>query len=115
MDLKSYSKTIERVMQMSLQTLVFTHGYRGRRMPPATVRHGTAQIKEYLEDAMAVADALIEALGQVSNSAVGKPFLEVADQVIAVMPAEMGFVPLAKQFTPQFSVSTIYWGLARVA
>ena len=114
MDLNVYKKSIDKLMGLPLKTLVFTHSYRGRRLPPSTVRRG-AEIKEYLTDAKEVADRLIDALDKEHPSKSGLPFREAADRVIAAMPSDMGFNPLAKQFTPQFSVSTIYWGFEMVA
>jgi glyoxylase-like metal-dependent hydrolase (beta-lactamase superfamily II) len=111
MDLFAYRRSIDRLMGIPLKTLVFTHAYRGMRLAPSTVRRGD-EIKQYLADAKTVADRLIDVLKKASAARSGKPFLEVADQVIAAMPAEMGYVPLAKQFTPQFSVSTIFWGFS---
>lgn len=114
MDLVGYKKSIDKLLSLPLKTLVFTHSYRGRRLPPSTVRRGT-EIKEYLTDAKEVADRLIDALDKEHPSKNALPFLEAADRVIAAMPPDMGFVPLSKQFMPQFSVSTIYWGFEAVA
>jgi hydroxyacylglutathione hydrolase len=112
-DLFAYKKSIERLLTMSLSTLVFTHGYRGKRLPPSPVKTGS-QIKEHLTDALEMADRLIEALRKEAPTKGSRPFLEVVDAVIANMPLEMGFAPLAKQFTPQFSVSTVYWGFEKI-
>ena len=114
MDLFAYRNSIDRLMAMALNTLVFTHSYRGLKLAPSTVRRGP-EIKEYLSDAKAVADHLIESLKKAAATMEGRPFREVANQVIAGMPPEMGYIPLEKQFMPQFSVSTIYWGLASVS
>jgi glyoxylase-like metal-dependent hydrolase (beta-lactamase superfamily II) len=113
MDLFAYKKSIERLLAMPLSTLVFTHGYRGKRLPPSPVKRGP-EIAEHLNDAMEMADRLIEVLKKESSSRSTTPFLELADRVIAGMPADMGFVPLAKQFSPKFSVSTIFWGFEQV-
>lgn len=103
-------RSIDRLMQMDLRTLVFTHGYRGLRLPPSTTRRGE-EIREYLRDAMDAALKLGEALRSASARGGDVPFLEMIDRVIAGMPGEMGFVPLARQFSPQFSALTVYSGL----
>lgn len=113
MDFVSYLNSIDRLMEMPLHKMVFTHSYRGLKLAPATIRQGP-EIKEYLADAKLVAEKLIESLEKAAATMEGKSFREVADQVIAGMPAEMGYIPLGKQFMPQFSVSTIYWGLAAI-
>jgi len=110
MDLNDYRRSIDRLLDMSLGTLVFTHGYRGLRLPPSTVRRGSA-IREYLTDARNVADTLVDVLQQEIPRSKDAPFLETADRVIAGMPKEMGFLPLGKQMSPHFSVSTIHWGM----
>ncbi len=112
LDVARYQTSVDRLMGMPLKTLVFTHGYRGLRLPPSTVRRG-GEIREYLLDAKEMAKRLLEVLERESGSRKEKPFLEVVDEVIAGMPAEMAFVSLARQFSAHFSISTVYWGLSR--
>jgi glyoxylase-like metal-dependent hydrolase (beta-lactamase superfamily II) len=109
-DLEGYIKSVDRLLQMPLRTLVFTHGYRGLRLPPSTTRRGD-EIGEYLRDAKEVALKLGEALRIEAAGGSDGPFPERIDRVIAGMPGEMKFVPLAKQFSPQFSALTIHHGL----
>jgi glyoxylase-like metal-dependent hydrolase (beta-lactamase superfamily II) len=113
MDLFAYRKTIERLLGIPINTLVFTHGYRGKRLPASPVKRGP-EVKEHLTDAMEMADRLVDALKKEAPSRGAKPFPQLVDTIIAAMPPEMGFAPLAKQFTPHFSASTIYWGLERI-
>ncbi len=109
-DLGGYLKSVDRLLQMPLHTLVFTHAYRGLRLPPSTTRRGE-EIKEYLRDAKEVALKLKEAFKGESAAGSDEPFAARIDRVIAAMPAEMKYVPLAKQFTPDFSALTVYYGL----
>jgi glyoxylase-like metal-dependent hydrolase (beta-lactamase superfamily II) len=113
MDLFAYLNSIDRLMALPIDKIVFAHSYRGLKLAPATVRQG-AEIKEYLADAKLTAEKLVESLEKAAVTMEGKSFREVADQVIAAMPAKMGFIPLDTQFMPQLSVSTIYWGVAAV-
>lgn len=108
--LDDYMKSIDRVMQLDLRTLAFTHGYRGVRLPPSTTRRG-GEIREYLRDAMDAARSLAEAVHRESGRGNDVPLREVTDRVIAAMPPAMKFVPLAKQFSPRFSAMTVYCGL----
>ncbi|MGD0919770.1 MAG: hypothetical protein ABSB22_25315, partial [Thermodesulfobacteriota bacterium] len=57
---------------------------------------------------------LVEVLRRESAGRRDRPFLETADRVIAGLPEEMRFAPITKQFSPQFSVATIFWGFSRV-
>jgi glyoxylase-like metal-dependent hydrolase (beta-lactamase superfamily II) len=109
-DLGDYVRSIDRLLQMPLRILVFTHGYRGLRLPSSTVRRNE-EIREYLRDAKEAALKLDEALRRESAEGSDRPFLERVDRVIASLPKEMRFVPIAQQLSPHFSVSTIYWGL----
>jgi hydroxyacylglutathione hydrolase len=113
MDIVAYRKTIDRLLEMPVNTLVFTHGYRGKRLPPSPVKRGD-EIREHLTDAREFADRLIDALRKEAPTKSEQPFPSVVDAVIARMPAEMGFAPLAKQFMPHFSVSTVYWGFEHI-
>ena len=98
-DLARYQESVERLLQMNLRTLVFTHGYRGLKLPPSPIRKGD-EIKEYLRDAKDVAVRLREVLHQEFDGWMGKPFPEVIDRIVSGMPEEMHFLPLAKQFPP---------------
>jgi glyoxylase-like metal-dependent hydrolase (beta-lactamase superfamily II) len=109
-DLDGYVKSVDRLLQMNLRTLVFTHGYRGVHLPPSTTRRGP-EIAEYLRDAKEVAVRLKESLQRESTAGGNGPFPERIDRVIAGMPAEMKFVPLAKQLSRDFSALTVYNGL----
>ena len=109
-DLGEYERSIDRLSQMDLGTLVFTHQYRGIRLQPATVRRG-GEIREYLRDAKEATKRLKAALQQISAGRDDETFAEKVDRVIAAMPGEMGFVPLAKQASPHFSALTVYCGL----
>jgi glyoxylase-like metal-dependent hydrolase (beta-lactamase superfamily II) len=110
-DLARYRESVNRLLQMNLKTLVFTHGYRGLRLPPSTIRRGN-EIEEHLHDAKEMAMRLSEAVAKESVGWTTKPFPEAVDQVITDMPEEMRFLPLAKQLNPQFSVTTVYHGLS---
>lgn len=110
--LQDYLRSIDRIAQMDVRTLVFTHPYRGISLPPSTVRRGK-EVGAYLRDAGEAARSLGEALRK--ESARGDGSLEErVDRVLADMPAGMKFVPLAKQFSPRFSVMTVYCGLKQV-
>jgi glyoxylase-like metal-dependent hydrolase (beta-lactamase superfamily II) len=111
-DLARYQESVDRLLQMNLRTLVFTHGYRGLKLPPSPIRKGD-DIKEYLRDAKDVAVRLREVLHQEPDGWVDKPFPEVIDRIISGMPEEMHFLPFAKQFSPHFSATTVYYGLSR--
>lgn len=108
--LSDYIRSIERVERMDVRTLAFTHPYRGIRLAPSTIRRG-GEVKEYLGDAKDAARSLADALRRESERGGDAPLAERVDRVIAAMPPAMKFVPMAKQFSPQFSATTIYYGL----
>jgi glyoxylase-like metal-dependent hydrolase (beta-lactamase superfamily II) len=112
LDLPKYEQSIDRILAMPLKTLVFTHGYRALRMPPSTIRRGK-EIEEYLRDSRQVAARLTELLKQKAAGWADRPFVELVDEVIAGMPPEMRFVPLARQVSPHFTVTTVYNGMLR--
>ena len=110
-DLTAYLKSIDRLREISPQTLVFTHAYRGVHLPPSTVRRGR-EVERYLSDSRELAMRLMEVLKQQAGSDVERPFVEICDRVISGLPAEMGFLPVGRQVTPNFSLSTVFWGLS---
>ncbi len=57
---------------------------------------------------------LVEILKEEIAGWADRPFAEVADAIIGKMPAQMGFVPLSKQLSAHFSITTIYNGLKQL-
>jgi len=110
MHLAKYETSVDRLLAMPIKTLVFTHGYRAPRLPPSTIRRGV-EIQEYLRDSKEVAARLTDVLRREAAGWADRPFREVADGIIAMLPGEWGFAPLVGQLFPQFSVTTIYYGL----
>ncbi len=111
-DLPDYKESINRLLDLPLRTLVFTHAYRGMHLAPSTIRRGR-EINQYLSDSKEFAERFWETLLKQTSDR-RDPFIKRADTILSDLPAEMGFVPIAKQFMPQFSISTIYWGLSQI-
>jgi hydroxyacylglutathione hydrolase len=110
-DLAQYERSVERLMQIPLRCMLFSHPYRGLRLAPSTVRP-SEEIKEYLADSLDIARRLRAALRRHSAAADERPLAEVADAVIAELPSQMGYKRVAELGAPQFTLGTVARGLA---
>jgi glyoxylase-like metal-dependent hydrolase (beta-lactamase superfamily II) len=110
-DFVAYERSIEALTAMDLRTLVFCHPYRGMNLPPSRIRRGP-EITQYLADSLELVRRLAEAFGEAGDQTGRRP-VDIADAVIARLPVEMGFKPIAEAPMPHFSLGTVFWGLAR--
>jgi glyoxylase-like metal-dependent hydrolase (beta-lactamase superfamily II) len=109
-DLSSYEKSVERLMDMPLAMMLFSHRYRGLHLHPSLLRQGR-EIVAYLSDSLEVARRLAEAFQCRVND--GRPLIELADSVVDELPAEMGFKRMAQLPFAQMSLNTVAWGMAQ--
>ncbi len=72
-------------------------------------------MKPYLRNCSEAVKRIAEALeAQRQTWAVSQSALFAAtESVIAALPKNLGYKPLAEQFVPQFSLGTVFWGLTR--
>jgi glyoxylase-like metal-dependent hydrolase (beta-lactamase superfamily II) len=111
-DCVAYEKSLQRLQSLPIRALLLSHPYRGIHLPPSLVREGTA-VKEYLADSLLVAQTLGEALRTQVRASQGRSLAETADSVIASLPKEWGFKPLAELPMPDFSLGTVAFALAQ--
>ena len=96
-DLPRYEKSVERLEGIPVQLLLCAHHYRGLSLPPSPIKRGE-EVRQYLQDSQQAAKSLSKAVRDVAPRALGKPFMEVANEVIAKLPKEMGFtIPMETQ------------------
>ena len=110
-DFVAYQGSIEALLAMDLRTLVFCHPYRGINLSPSRIRRGP-EIGQYLADSLELVRRLGEAFRR-SGDQTGRRPADVADGIIAQLPAEMGFKKIAEIPMPHFSLGTVFWGIGR--
>ena len=96
---------------MEIAFLVQCHPYRGIALPPSRIRKGQ-EVKQYLSDSLELVMRLGDSFRRHAGDQ-GDGAKEIADRVIAELPAEMGFSPIAELPMPHFTLGTVFWGLAR--
>lgn len=110
-DLARYEKSLEYLKGIPFQLLLCAHHYRGLNLPPSAVRSGD-EVRQYLGDCQEAAKRIGEAIRHVAPQALGKPFMEVADAVMAKLPKKMGFTrPMELQSL--YCAMTIFFHLSR--
>jgi glyoxylase-like metal-dependent hydrolase (beta-lactamase superfamily II) len=108
-DFPAYERSMERLLGMPVRLILCGHKFRGIRLPPAELRYDD-EAREYLQDSLHVAGAIEEEVKRVSSGAqLSLP--EITDAVIAGLPGEMGFKPVAELPKPSFSTETVFWCL----
>ena len=112
-DFSAYEKSLQRLQGLPLQLILQALRGRGITRPPSPIVQRD-EIKQYLRDSHEVAERLDEAVRQVAPHASGKPFMEIADEVVARLPKEMGFKPPNQTPMPLFGSLTIFAALSRM-
>jgi len=110
-DLEAYKQSVKRLKEIPLGMLIGCHPYRGMNLPPSIIKKGS-EVKRFLEDSLEVAERITEAAAALKNER-EKPLPEVVDKLIAKLPANMDFKPLAQLMMPQFTLTTVYNALYR--
>jgi glyoxylase-like metal-dependent hydrolase (beta-lactamase superfamily II) len=109
-DLARYERSVERLMNVPLRAMLFSHPYRGLRLPPSVVRR-EEEIGEYLKDSRNAAARLREAVAEQAATAVNRPLLDIANSVVDALPVEMGFLKMSQLPMPELSLGTIFFAL----
>jgi glyoxylase-like metal-dependent hydrolase (beta-lactamase superfamily II) len=113
-DLLAYQKSLQRLNEMPIRFLLCAHRYRAIRLPPAPVRQGR-EINQFVQDSQEFVERLDEAITKVSIHQFEKSFIQLADEVVAQFPKEMGFKPMTKVERPHLSAQSIFFRLSQLS
>jgi hypothetical protein len=83
-----------------------SHPFRGLSLPPSPIKQGE-EVEKYLQECQQMAAWIIEAVSSVYPDAADKPFIELADDIIASLPKEAGFKPMSQIPPPRYNALTI--------
>jgi len=111
-DFAAYESSLQRLQGLPLRLILQAEHGRGITRPPSPIVQ-SEEIKQYLQDSHEVAERIVEVVRQVAPDASGKPFMEVANEVIARLPKEMDFKPISQLPMPLFGGLTIFAALSQ--
>lgn len=89
-DPAAFVSSLERVKNLPIKTLVHAHPFRGLTTPQKAILRG-AEINQYLEECCKFMKILKSAAKSVAPDFSRRPFLELYDQVIDMLPDGVGF------------------------
>jgi len=112
-DFQAYQRSLERLQGLPVQLMLQSHPFRGLSLPPSPIKQGE-EIKQYLRDSSQVAEWISEAVSRIAPDIFGKPFMEIADKVVATLPEKAGFKPISEIPMPRFNALTILSALNRL-
>jgi glyoxylase-like metal-dependent hydrolase (beta-lactamase superfamily II) len=113
-DLLAYKRSLQRLNEMPIRFLLCAHRYRAIRLPPAPVRRGR-EVIQFVQDSQEFAERLDEAITKVSSYQFEKSFRQLADEVVAQFPKEMGFKPMTQVERPHLSAQSIFFRLSQLS
>lgn len=105
-DLTDYECSLARVRQLPLKVLVHAHPFRGLTGPPKNVMKG-GEIKKYLDECSEFARRLREAAKSVAPDYKQRPFFELYDTVVGMLPREAGLKTTREMPKQFFSAATL--------
>jgi glyoxylase-like metal-dependent hydrolase (beta-lactamase superfamily II) len=112
-DFAAYEKSIERLLVMEVRSLFCSHHYRGIRLASSPIRRGK-EVREFLYDSREAARRIYDAVGRQVSGGRDRSLPEITDGVIAALPEEMGFKPIAELRSSLFSARTVFWCLSQL-
>lgn len=110
-DPETYLKSIKRLLELPVRTIMQSHDHRGIDTPPSHVKKG-AEVKQYLLDSYEAAERINEAIETTLPGSAGKSIRQVYNEVVAKLPANYKFRPVGDSgMLPLFSSFAIYYSL----
>jgi glyoxylase-like metal-dependent hydrolase (beta-lactamase superfamily II) len=109
-DLAAYIRSVDRVKEMGIGTMVVGHRYRSVRRKPALVWRGKELI-DYLTDAREGALRIDETIRKHSDIMAGCSLMEIAEAIVSDLPTDMGFKKVRDLDVPDWSLATVAFAL----
>lgn len=110
LDILAYMKSLQRLREMPIRLLLCGHRYRSLGLPSSSVREG-AEVGVFIGESLELAERIDSALMRVYPGRSDKSFVQVVDEVIALLPKEMGFLPLTAVEAPFLTAQSIFFRL----
>ncbi|MBW1862273.1 MAG: MBL fold metallo-hydrolase [Deltaproteobacteria bacterium] len=105
-DLAAYERSLTRVQQLPLKILVHAHPFQSFTIPRTTVMRDM-EIKQYLEECREFMEMLLEAVKSIAPDFTKRPFIEVYDEVVGMLPKKAGLKTTSEMQGHFFSAKTL--------
>jgi glyoxylase-like metal-dependent hydrolase (beta-lactamase superfamily II) len=99
--------SLQRIHQLSPNLILHSHEFRGIRLPASTAKRNE-EIKQFIGDSQEITDRLIEAISKIAPNVSGLPFAKIYNQVLALLPGEIGYKPIGQHKIELFSQMTVF-------
>jgi len=107
-NIEAYKRSLKRLNNVPLQFILQGHQLRGRSLPPSAIRT-REEIPQYLQDCSEVLELINEAMNYIVPHASGRTVIELADELVAKLPQDMGFKPVSQLPEPLLGAMTVFF------
>lgn len=107
-NIEAYKRSLERLNNLPLRLILQGHPLRGRILPPSAIRK-REEIPQYLQDCNEVVERINEAMSHIVPHASGRTVIELADELVAKLPQDMGFKPVSQLSEPLLGAMTVFF------
>jgi glyoxylase-like metal-dependent hydrolase (beta-lactamase superfamily II) len=110
LDISAYKKSLQRLKGLPVSSLLCGHRYRALDFPTSSSREGD-EVSVFIEQSLDLAEKIDAAIMAVLPKASGKGFVQLADEVIDILPRNMDFLPFTKVDNPFLTAQSIFFRL----
>jgi glyoxylase-like metal-dependent hydrolase (beta-lactamase superfamily II) len=109
-DISAYIASLQRLQKMPIRMLLCGHRYQGLGLPSSSVREGQ-EVDVFIRQSLELAERIDSAVMKVYSERSDKSFTQLVDEVIALLPKEMGFQPITTLEAPFLTAQSIFFRL----
>lgn len=110
LDISAYKKSLQRLKGLPVRSLLCGHRYRALDLPTSSSREGD-EVNIFIDQSLDLAGRIDAAIAAVLPKASGKSFVQLADEVIDILPGDMDFLPFTKVESPFLTAQSIFFRL----
>jgi glyoxylase-like metal-dependent hydrolase (beta-lactamase superfamily II) len=110
LDIGAYMRSLQRLQELPIRLLLCGHRYRALGLSTSSVRQGSDALA-FIQQSYDLAEKIDAALIEVFNRQSNKSFVQLVDEVISLLPSEMGFLPITAVTAPFLTTQSMFFRL----